>query len=74
MQAFAGVLIFDQEGNTAKNKFGYSDLTYKGGIIPRYNFDNLWYAILTVFQIISAEDWHIVMYECTRSTNNFYLV
>ncbi|RWS32010.1 voltage-dependent calcium channel type D subunit alpha-1-like protein [Leptotrombidium deliense] len=29
---------------------------------PRSNFDSFWQAMLTVFQILTGEDWNAVMY------------
>ncbi|XP_056645199.1 muscle calcium channel subunit alpha-1 isoform X7 [Diorhabda sublineata] len=29
----------------------------------RYNFDSFWQSLLTVFQILTGEDWNVVMYE-----------
>ncbi|XP_050313239.1 muscle calcium channel subunit alpha-1 isoform X2 [Anthonomus grandis grandis] len=29
---------------------------------PRYNFDSFWQSLLTVFQILTGEDWNAVMY------------
>jgi voltage-dependent calcium channel L type alpha-1D len=30
---------------------------------PRTNFDDFWNAMLTVFQILTGEDWNAVMYD-----------
>ncbi|KAF7267149.1 hypothetical protein GWI33_019639 [Rhynchophorus ferrugineus] len=30
---------------------------------PRYNFDSFWQSLLTVFQILTGEDWNTVMYD-----------
>ncbi|KAH7974411.1 hypothetical protein HPB49_015094 [Dermacentor silvarum] len=30
---------------------------------PRSNFDTFWQALLTVFQILTGEDWNVVMYD-----------
>ncbi|KAH1030030.1 hypothetical protein HUJ05_003169 [Dendroctonus ponderosae] len=30
---------------------------------PRYNFDSFWQSLLTVFQILTGEDWNVVMYD-----------
>eukprot|EP01060_Flectonema_neradi_P029554 TRINITY_DN4105_c1_g2_i1.p1 TRINITY_DN4105_c1_g2~~TRINITY_DN4105_c1_g2_i1.p1 ORF type:complete len:1864 (+),score=261.13 TRINITY_DN4105_c1_g2_i1:89-5680(+) len=38
--------------------------------IPRENFDTLWESLLTVFKIVTAEDWNLVMYNGMRSTSN----
>eukprot|EP01065_Artemidia_motanka_P036316 TRINITY_DN4422_c0_g2_i1.p1 TRINITY_DN4422_c0_g2~~TRINITY_DN4422_c0_g2_i1.p1 ORF type:complete len:2025 (+),score=759.03 TRINITY_DN4422_c0_g2_i1:77-6151(+) len=37
-----------------------------GCTVPRHNFDNLGFAVLTVFQVITGEDWNIVMYDGMR--------
>ncbi|XP_074098138.1 ca[2+]-channel protein alpha[[1]] subunit D isoform X5 [Cotesia typhae] len=39
-------------------KFNYDDLQDK----PRSNFDSFWQSLLTVFQILTGEDWNAVMY------------
>ena len=36
-------------------------------LLPRANFDNFWNAYLTVFQILTGEDWNNVMYTAIRS-------
>ena len=30
---------------------------------PRHNFDSFWQSLLTVFQILTGEDWNVVMYD-----------
>ncbi|RWS16550.1 muscle calcium channel subunit alpha-1-like protein, partial [Dinothrombium tinctorium] len=37
---------------------------------PRANFDSFWQAMLTVFQILTGEDWNEVMYHGINSYNN----
>ncbi|XP_012282191.2 muscle calcium channel subunit alpha-1 isoform X1 [Orussus abietinus] len=44
-------------------KFNVSDLQDK----PRSNFDSFWQSLLTVFQILTGEDWNAVMYEGIRA-------
>ncbi|KAK2156437.1 hypothetical protein LSH36_213g02000 [Paralvinella palmiformis] len=34
---------------------------------PRSNFDTFWQSLLTVFQILTGEDWNLVMYDGIRS-------
>lgn len=34
---------------------------------PRSNFDTFWQALLTVFQILTGEDWNVVMYDGIRA-------
>lgn len=38
-----------------------------GDEIPRSNFDSFWKALITVFQILTGEDWNAVMYDGIRS-------
>jgi len=44
-------------------KFGYDENAEK----PRGNFDNFWISLLTVFQILTGEDWNVVMYDGINS-------
>nr|AEJ87268.1 voltage operated calcium channel Cav1B [Dugesia japonica] len=37
---------------------------------PRSNFDSFWQSLLTVFQILTGEDWNEVMYDGIRSYSN----
>ncbi|XP_011880299.1 PREDICTED: voltage-dependent calcium channel type D subunit alpha-1 isoform X2 [Vollenhovia emeryi] len=39
-------------------KFNFSDMEEK----TRHNFDSFWQSLLTVFQILTGEDWNVVMY------------
>ncbi|XP_018307180.1 ca[2+]-channel protein alpha[[1]] subunit D isoform X4 [Mycetomoellerius zeteki] len=39
-------------------KFNFSDMEEK----TRHNFDSFWQSLLTVFQILTGEDWNAVMY------------
>lgn len=34
---------------------------------PRSNFDSFWQSLLTVFQILTGEDWNTVMYDGIRA-------
>lgn len=53
MQFFAGNLKFDDQGNYDKN-----------GSVPRANFDTLYWAAITVFQILIGDNWNDVMFDC----------
>ncbi|KFM76771.1 Voltage-dependent calcium channel type D subunit alpha-1, partial [Stegodyphus mimosarum] len=44
-------------------RFNYKDLEEK----PRHNFDSFVQALLTVFQILTGEDWNEVMYDGIRA-------
>jgi len=35
---------------------------------PRHNFDNIFWSIITIFQILTGENWNEVMYDGIRST------
>ncbi|XP_076351266.1 muscle calcium channel subunit alpha-1-like isoform X2 [Tachypleus tridentatus] len=39
-------------------KFNFAETEEK----PRSNFDSFWQSLLTVFQILTGEDWNVVMY------------
>lgn len=36
------------------------------GEVPRGNFDDFHWAFITVFQILTIEDWFIVLYDAMR--------
>ena len=59
MQFFAGKLKFDEEGNADS----------ENGTRTRAHFDTLLNAFVTVFQLLSGEDWNAVMYDCMRGTS-----
>uniref|UniRef100_A0A336M534 Voltage-dependent L-type calcium channel subunit alpha n=1 Tax=Culicoides sonorensis TaxID=179676 RepID=A0A336M534_CULSO len=44
-------------------KFNFDPLNDK----PRGNFDSFWQSLLTVFQILTGEDWNVVMYDGIRA-------
>ncbi|XP_020280944.1 muscle calcium channel subunit alpha-1 isoform X8 [Pseudomyrmex gracilis] len=44
-------------------KFNFSDNEEK----TRHNFDSFWQSLLTVFQILTGEDWNVVMYVGIRA-------
>ncbi|KAJ3583735.1 hypothetical protein NHX12_015643 [Muraenolepis orangiensis] len=48
----------------------FSMQTENGDTIPdRKNFDSLLWAIVTVFQILTQEDWNVVLYNGMASTS-----
>lgn len=57
MTMFAAQFKFDREG--------YYDPV--NGELPRQNFDNLYWAIITVFQIMVGDQWNEVMYMAIQS-------
>ena len=36
---------------------------------PRGNFDTFWIAFVTVFQVLTMENWQLNLYQSMRSTN-----
>ncbi|KMQ93677.1 voltage-dependent calcium channel type d subunit alpha-1, partial [Lasius niger] len=44
-------------------KFNFSEMEEK----TRHNFDSFWQSLLTVFQILTGEDWNVVMYVGIRA-------
>ncbi|KAJ0412146.1 hypothetical protein ATCC90586_005759 [Pythium insidiosum] len=59
---FANTLRFDDDGYPINPK----DPTFWEGTVPRNNFDSLLWAIQTVFQVISGENWNSIMYDGIR--------
>lgn len=53
MQFFAGNLKFDDDGYYDSN-----------GSVPRANFDTLYWAAITVFQVLIGDNWNQVMFNC----------
>ncbi|OQR66551.1 voltage-dependent calcium channel type D subunit alpha-1-like, partial [Tropilaelaps mercedesae] len=57
---FLFIMIFALLGmQVFGGKFNFNDNQDK----PRQNFDSFWQALLTVFQILTGEDWNVVMYD-----------
>ena len=66
MQFFAGKMTYDSEGFYDPN-----------GKLARANFDTLYWASITVFQILIGDDWNIVMFDWVKSIGigaNFYFI
>jgi len=57
MSFFAGLVKFNEDT-------GKKDL--ENGQSPRENFDNLGYAIITIFEVLLGEGWNDIMYNCMR--------
>jgi hypothetical protein len=58
MQFFAGALKFNADGEPDSN-----------GSSPRYNFDNFYESFLSVFIILTGENWNEMMYNAMRATS-----
>lgn len=61
MQLFAGKLHLNDDDTLCLDKYGYIDM-YSGNV-PTHNFDDIRSSFVTVFQILSGEDWPTVMYD-----------
>mmetsp|Transcript_2591 Transcript_2591/g.3694 ORF Transcript_2591/g.3694 Transcript_2591/m.3694 type:complete len:1759 (-) Transcript_2591:300-5576(-) len=64
MQFFANKMHFDPDSGA---KIAYGEEGYDEADIPQLNYDKLWWAFLTVFQILSGENWNSVMYDAWRA-------
>jgi len=56
MQFFAGKLTFDSEGFYDAN-----------GEVSRANFDTIYWAAITVFEVLIGDNWNDVMFDCIKS-------
>ena len=63
MQFFAGKLTFD--------KNGYYD---KNGVVARANYDTIYWAAITVFEVLIGDNWNEVMYDCIKATGKLSTV
>ena len=65
MQFFAGYLRFDEKGQKdLTNGYIYIYIYRK---LPREHFDNLLWALITVFEILLRTNWNKVLYDCMRA-------
>lgn len=39
-------------------------------VVSRANFDNILWSLVTIFQILTGENWNLVMYDGIRSQTN----
>ena len=68
MYAMLGFHIF-------RDKFRFpEDVEYDLPEIPRANFENLFWSFVTVFQILTLEEWVNIMYDGVRATNLFSIL
>lgn len=44
---------------------------YIDGEVPRHNFNNIMWSAVTVFQILTGEDWNSIMYDCISVTSPY---
>ena len=64
-QFFANRFHFDADTGEA---LSLSDPGYATAEVPRTTFDNLLWSLVTVFQVLTAENWNVVMHDAMRST------
>lgn len=43
----------------------------KSIVLNRYNFDNIYWAMLSIFQVVTLEDWEVIMFDAMKATNPF---
>ena len=53
-ELFAYLIRFDDDGKTAS--------ILKNGKSPRFNFDNFYNAIITIFILLTGESWNQITY------------
>jgi len=63
MQIFANRLSFDELGFPIP--IGADG--WKESEVPRSNFDSFLWSFVTIFQVLTGEDWNAVLYDCWRA-------
>ena len=64
MQLLSNRLHFSPDSGVA---VGIREEGYESALIPRSHFDSFFWSIVTVFQILSGENWNVVMYDGWRA-------
>jgi len=64
MQLLANRLRFSIENGS---EIGISEEAFTEGFIPRSHFDNFFWSMVTVFQLLTGENWNSIMYDCWRA-------
>ena len=69
MEMFAKIAILNSDGDLVLGKENVQALYVSGEayMIPRDNFDNVGFALTTIFMVIVGEDWNWTMYQWTRA-------
>lgn len=65
MQLFANRLHFDESTGAHVHK---TDPRYTSANVPRSNFDDFFWSMTTVFQVLTGENWNSIMYDCWKAT------
>lgn len=68
MSFFAGKVKFDEVSDQVV-PLGENDMPI-GGVSPRTNFDEIVWAIITIFEVLMGEAWNEIMYGCIRSVGS----
>ena len=66
--------LFNPANSTTLQSAGYNATAWVGGLshakvdwyIPRHNFDSFGWAMLSIFQVLTGENWNEVMYDSMR--------
>nr|CCA18882.1 similar to sodium channel putative [Albugo laibachii Nc14] len=66
IQFYANTMRFDADAYAVSAAHG-TDLAFWNAQLPRSNFDSLLWAFVTVFQVITGENWNNVMYDAIRA-------
>eukprot|EP01062_Namystynia_karyoxenos_P079240 TRINITY_DN8319_c1_g3_i1.p1 TRINITY_DN8319_c1_g3~~TRINITY_DN8319_c1_g3_i1.p1 ORF type:complete len:2368 (+),score=863.33 TRINITY_DN8319_c1_g3_i1:64-7104(+) len=77
MQLFGGEFCFMDEDWNPDARGVTAAMRQKGrhcGGVPRSNYDSVWSAFITTFQILTGEDWNIVMYTGMRTTGDWVCI
>lgn len=72
MQFFANRFRFDLNGKPITEI--HSPQWLNAPDIPRYNFDNWNNAFASVFQVMSTENWNVIMINCWRALGPFSVI
>ena len=64
MQILSNRLRFSNENGSA---IGIADDKFNDANIPRSNFDNFFWSMVSIFQILTGENWNSIMYDCWRA-------
>jgi len=68
MSFFAGKVKFDPITDQVM-PLGPDEMPIDGGVSPRANFDDLFWAVITIFEVLMGESWNEIMYSCIRSVS-----
>ena len=71
MQLLSNRLHFSQESGVT---IGITEDGYNTALIPRSNFDSFSWSMVTVFQILTGENWNVIMYDGWRARGTIAVV